>query len=441
MAAKNRTRQVLGDAAQKALLSSQDEDAAYRLVTVAAVYMASCGFLNQANTLLTALWRQKRPHGRKVWLADRAMMVLWHHSANPPPEVPFRIVTIQAIELAHRAYMSGNRWSCEFLQNAQANSPGQQATKQLAKAMIEIYPDQSGMPAREIDIQGIADFEAFRQTGFCHGHDAFSALTNLAELCAKHGRIEDAKRYILEWHDEYVRTWSNFTFECLAANRHASKLLLDGLLSKVCELNAEACERYLQEWLTIVDRRFGGGPKHVYEDLDWARLVERIAQETKQQTGVMLLPTGNQGFCHEPASEEEIKAAEARLRARLPEDYKQFLRASNGFEPIHCASVRVAPVSEVYWLRHAYPDLLEIWNQPDLQDTHEGLERSMLIGDLDGEQQLLLVPGRAVTDAGECTWECWFFASWVPGEVRYASFRAFMEHVLLELESGNFSGD
>jgi hypothetical protein len=102
--------------------------------------MASCGFLNQANSLLTALWHKKLAHSSNGRLADRAMMVLWHHSANPPSEVPFCVENIDSIELAHRAYMSGNRWSPEFLENERANAPGQLATKLLAKAMIEIYP-------------------------------------------------------------------------------------------------------------------------------------------------------------------------------------------------------------------------------------------------------------------------------------------------------------
>ncbi len=442
MAAKNRTKQILGDPAQKELLSSQNEDEAYRLVTSAAVFMASCGFVKQANTLLSALWSQQRPHSGNVWLKDRAMMVLWHHSANLPPEVPFAIDSIESIELAHRACMSGNRWSPEFLENERANNPGQLATKQLARAMIEIYPTQSGlMPAPQVEIQGIADFETFRQTGFCHGFDAFSALTNLAELCAKHGRIADAKRYILEWHDEFVRSWYNFIFECLAANRYASKLLLDGLLAEVCELDSERSERYLQEWLIIVDRRFGSGPELVYEKLEWPRLLQRISQKAMQRTDVDFSAIENKGLCHAPASQEEINAVEAKLGTRLPDDYKQFLQSSNGLEAFDSVSVRMSPASDLDWLRNVYPDVVEIWTASDLEGTYAGLERSLLIGDLDGEQQLLLVPSRSVADVGDCQWECWFFASWVPGEIRYSSFRAYVEHVLIDLENGNSSDD
>jgi hypothetical protein len=54
MRAKNRTKQILGDLGQKAVLFSQNDDEAYRLVTDSAVYMASCGFVNEANKLLTA---------------------------------------------------------------------------------------------------------------------------------------------------------------------------------------------------------------------------------------------------------------------------------------------------------------------------------------------------------------------------------------------------
>jgi hypothetical protein len=438
MGAKNRTEQVVGSHAQKVLLSSQTEDDAYRLTTNAAVYMASCGFVDQANTLLSALWRQKRPHSQHVWLADRAMTVLWHHKDGPSPEAPFAIKAIETIELEHRAFMSGNRWSPDFLESNKAASPGQTSTKLLAKAMTEIHPAQGGAWP-DAELQGIVDFESFRQSGFCHGFDAFSALTNLSELCAKHGRLADARRYILEWHAEYVRYPSNFIFECLAANRYASNLLLEGVLANACGLNQETCECYLQEWRKIVDRRFGGGPKLIYEGLDWPELLERINETALQETGLLDSSCDNQELRHDPASEDEIMAVEAKLGISLPTDYREFLRCSNGFEAIHAASARLVPVAELAWLRNAYSGLLEVWNTSDLQDTYEGLERSLLIGDLDGEQLLLLIRQREKSDVGEQPWECWFFASWVPGEVRYWSFRGYMEHVLLQLESGDFS--
>src|SRR5579862_8182991 len=329
------------------------------------------------------------------------MTVVWHHSTKLPTGVPFPIESIESIEVAHRAYMSGNRWSPEFLKNEGACSPGQLATKQLAKAMIEICPSGISMPTREADFQGIVNFEAFRQSGFCHGFNAFSALTNLAELCAKYGRVADAKRYILEWHDEYVQSRSNFIFECLAAYRHASQLLLTGLLADACELDPESCERYLQVWLTIVNRRFGGGSQLIYEKLDWAHLLYRITQSRKQQGDVKFTGTEDEKLRRDPALQEELDTLEARLMVRLPDDYKDFLRTSNGFEPTGPAAVRIKCTADVDWLRNGYPNVIEIWSE---SDAGPGLERSLLIGDLDGEQQLLLVPSRPQPQEGDTTW-------------------------------------
>jgi hypothetical protein len=440
MPAKNRTRQILGDSGKKAFLSSKDDDEAYRLVTQAAVYIASCGSVNEANKLLTALWSRRDIHSRNVWLADRAMTVLWHNSGHFPSTVPFPIADINSIELSHRTYMSGNRWSPEFLDNEQAASPGQLATKRLAKAMIGIYPQGGSMPSREAEIQGIADLESFQQSGFCHGFDGFSALTNLAELCAKNGREQDAERYILAWHDEHVSRWYNFMFECLPACRHASQLLLTGILSNACELNQNSCERYVEDWLSLIAVRFGAGPQLVYQELTWTQLLQRITENSLLESG--RLADGNEEhLCHSPAPPGEIDTLEVKLGVQLPDDYKEFLRSSNGFENARSTDVKIAAAEDVGWLRNVYPDLLDIWNTPDLQNTYVGLEQSLLIGDLEGEQQLLLVPTRSQTDGAELTWECWFFASWVPGEVRYSSFRAYVENVLLDLESENSMGD
>lgn len=438
MAARNRTRQILGDSGKKAVLLSKDDDEAYQLVTHSAVYMASCGFVNEANKLLTSLWSRRNVHSRNVWLADRALTMLWHNAGHFPAMAPFPIEDMDSIEMAHRAYMSGNRWSREFLENEQASSPGQLATKRLAKAMIEIYPVSGTMPTRAVDVQGIADLEAFYKSGFCHGYDGFSALTNLAELCAKHGRVADAERYILEWHEEYLRRWYNFSFECLPACRHASHLLHRGILAEACQLDPESCGNYLEEWQEIVACRFGAGPQLVYGGLTWVQLLRRITEQAMQQNESVSTGT-EQELSHCPASQQEIEAMEVKLGAQLPDDYKQFLRSSNGFENARSTDVRIAAIADVNWLRNVYPDLLEIWNTPDLQSTYSGMEQSLLIGDLEGEQQLLLVPGRPQQPGGELIWECWFFANWIPGEVRHSSFRAYLESVLLELESNNSS--
>jgi hypothetical protein len=438
MAKKNRTRQILGDPALRAVQSAREDEEVYRIITHAAVYMASAGFIDAANKLLTRLWSYRKPHSANVWVADRAITVMWHHSGSRPNSIPFVPQSIDAIEVAHRAYMSGNRWHAGFLENDHANSPEQLAIKKLAKAMIEICPtsEVGSMPSAEQELQGIADFEAFRRTGCCRGYDAFSTLTNLAELSAKHAQIDEAKRYIALWHDSFVQYFVNFIFECLPACRHASKLLLEGVLAKAYGLNQSSCKVYLEALVRALNSRMKQGETRVYGHKNWKLLLRQI--------GARAIKRGEMSYSEnakkknwlgcQGASVQAIQEAEHRLGVQLPEDYKSFLQASNGFEPIDSTGVRLSPVGIVNWLANTYPDLLQAWNLPGLEKEHAALKQSLLIGDLDGEQQLLLVPLQNSKITSERDWQCWFFAHWVPGEIRYSGFRAYMEHVLEDLE-------
>ncbi|HMF18569.1 MAG TPA: SMI1/KNR4 family protein [Gemmataceae bacterium] len=428
MPAKNRTRQILGAPVQKVIIAADDREV-HRWVTNAAVYLSACGFLDLANQLLTRLWSFKLEHSPDVWLADRAMMVLWHEAGQRPAAVPFPLQEIDSIESAHRQYMTGNRWSETFLNNDQLTTPEALAIKLLAKAMIESYRPPT--PAR--DSKAIADFTAFAESGFCVGYNAFSALTNLVEICARNGRLDDAKRWLLRWHDAYVQYWPNFSFDCLAAYRHAAPLLLERMLARPCGLDAKSSAAYVEGLLQALDRRMATGRALARADLGCRQLLEEISRLALVR-GVISFPASikkSKWLGRKPASEPAIRQAEARLKARFPADYEEFLRTSNGFEPVNSTGIRVFPVEEVKWLIDAEPDLVEAWNLPEIQNVHRSLKESLLIGDFNREQQLLLTP---IGKRRKMAWECWFFASWVPGEVRYPSFRAYMENELLELE-------
>ena len=169
------------------------------------------------------------------------------------------------------------------------------------------------------------------------------------------------------------------------------------------------------------------GRSLVYGHADWGQLLAEISRIALMRDDMSFSSQAmeSQWLGNKPASAKAICDAEARLGLSLPDDYKGFLRTSNGFEPLCFTFVRMFAIEEVQLLVDAYPDLVDIWNQPELQDVHQGLESSLLIGDFEGEQQLLLVPPKPGDEEG--TWECWFFASWWPGEDRYPSFRAYME--------------
>lgn len=433
MAARSRTKQILGGPAQKAIASRPMEQV-YQLVTEAGVYLACCGFLDSANELLANLWGYKLNHSPFVRLADRAMSVLWHHAGRTPSAVPFEVAGIDSIELEHRRYMTGNQWSDSFLLNT-AVDPKSLAIKRLAKAMIASYPRKAGpMPQRSKDLEAAADFAAFAESEFCVGYNAFSALTNLVELCSKLDMVEDATRYLLRWQVASMEYWSNFSFADLASCRHAAPLLAQGVLAPGYQLDAKSSEEYVQALCKSLQQRMTAGRTLVFRKLSWQQLLEKIS---KKAITLKLTPFSPQTKKAKwlgcpPASASAIEEATRRLGAPLPEDYVSFLLVSDGFQATSPTSVPVFAIDEVRWLRDAMPDLVKAWDQPATQEVCQSLKESLLIGDLNGEQQLLLVPNQSGND--KARWECWFFASWIPGEDRHPSFRAYMEQVLLELQ-------
>lgn len=124
-----------------------------------------------------------------------------------------------------------------------------------------------------------------------------------------------------------------------------------------------------------------------------------------------------------PATDQEILLAEKRLDVELPEDYKEFLKISNGFPDVNGVEPSFMPINEIDYLYNSIPFLVEIWGSKSPFKTLNGdkYDRAILVGGLHEEQQFLLIP-----PAHEyAEWEYWKFASWIPGEEVYESLRSY----------------
>ncbi len=127
---------------------------------------------------------------------------------------------------------------------------------------------------------------------------------------------------------------------------------------------------------------------------------------------------------HSPATDQEILLAEKRLNVELPEDYKEFLKISNGFPDVNGIEPSFIPINEIDYLYNSIPLLVEIWGSKSPYETQNGdkYDRAILVGGLHEEQQFLLIP-----PAHEyAEWEYWKFASWIPGEEVYGSLRSYL---------------
>jgi len=134
------------------------------------------------------------------------------------------------------------------------------------------------------------------------------------------------------------------------------------------------------------------------------------------------------------ATDDQIRAAEARLGVSLPPSYCAFLKVTNGWRFTGGFARQLLPVEEIDWLRVQYREWIKVWTQPwDVTGWPGALAAPLEPGEPDyrhlpdtlaiseaGDGAIFLLNPKVVTPAGE--WEAWFFADWVPGADDYVSF-------------------
>jgi cell wall assembly regulator SMI1 len=170
--------------------------------------------------------------------------------------------------------------------------------------------------------------------------------------------------------------------------------------------------------------------KKLFEEADESELELIEADEPERMKSRWL------GF--PGATAEAIAAREAALGTRLPDDYREFLLASNGFRGLAGLPHGICsllPVEEIGWMREKdastgrLAEYLEdhkggVSKEEDFIVDPEDYERTLLIGESDGNECILLLPPK---DAGE--WELWTYHP-ETGFVTGDTFQDFMESAL-----------
>lgn len=158
------------------------------------------------------------------------------------------------------------------------------------------------------------------------------------------------------------------------------------------------------------------------------------------------------------AEDAEIDGAQIRLNTTFPPSYRNFLKVSNGWRKLDDLIGRLLSIQEIDWLAQRNQEFIDAWTTGvvigggffsvpdeayfvygDEQDTSllrdEYLQTALEIGG-NPEQGLLLLNPQVIFEDGE--WEAWFFAYWLPGAVRYRSFRELMQEMKKNTDTKNF---
>ncbi len=420
-------------------IQSDDIELVYRQVTDTATIWATCGFIDQANRLLEKLWSLKLEHSRNTWLNDEGFQFFWAITGKKPNQIPFPLKDIDSMQAENwqRHFMPYWNDNVDYASRIKGKDWTELSGNDLVLIGIGLaYDETNSSKASDKKQQQDALSAITKFINTCNpvGHSLMNSLICASILASRNGLVKQAEELLIRWAKAYKLYWSNTSATYLMRDLATAKILLTGILAPIFELTKEKCEIDLQALSIALDDRMTKGQSLVYEKLKWKELLKHISKRAIQKADFDYeeknISKNWLGFT--PATKDEISNAETRLNIKLPKEYKDFLSATNGFNPFSFTPT-LLPVDKIDWLKKLDPQLVEIWTESmkDIdKDFVKSFSNSILIGGHQEEQQLLLIPSTKTKN-----WECWFFASWSPGETKYPNFRYYMENQLQELET------
>jgi hypothetical protein len=141
------------------------------------------------------------------------------------------------------------------------------------------------------------------------------------------------------------------------------------------------------------------------------------------------------------ASEDQLAAAEERLKIKFPPSYRTFLSACNGWKFADDITPIIRPVENIRWFRKEHKDWYEAYQmtaeplsvmEKDYFDYAKQdcvvfeikhLAQALCISEI-GDDAVVLLNPMVIWPDGE--WETWFFSNSAPGATRYRSFADWM---------------
>jgi hypothetical protein len=119
------------------------------------------------------------------------------------------------------------------------------------------------------------------------------------------------------------------------------------------------------------------------------------------------------------ATENQIIEKETELGVILPDDYRIFLRITNGFSAPNDVEPSFENVEKIDYLKNIDEFTIESYGLAEL-------ENAIIVGGITEEQYFLLLPPNI--ENGK--WKYWKFANWYPGENPFENLTEYFKDVL-----------
>ncbi|WP_210151537.1 SMI1/KNR4 family protein [Chryseobacterium scophthalmum] len=127
----------------------------------------------------------------------------------------------------------------------------------------------------------------------------------------------------------------------------------------------------------------------------------------------------NQWLGFDPAKNETITETEKKLNIILPEDYKNFIKITNGFSAPNSVEPTFMKIEDIDYLKNIEKEAIDAYQIPEL-------ENSILVAGKDEEQYFLLIPPKDKISK----WKYWKFANWIPGKNEFENLEIYFKDVL-----------
>lgn len=204
------------------------------------------------------------------------------------------------------------------------------------RALKELEPPPSGPMNEEKYDELINEKERYQQ-------DPALCLAIAVELCEQSGKTEveemqqdkkvvKALEQIAERFDDYIGA--------LTVHRKIWPLLASGAVAQQLGVDDAELSAIAEDVLETVRTRIENGrQKADHEGKPIKELLEMSAENTKKNARPLYKELGEdppESYLHKPATQKDIENLEKRLKmSPLPNDYKEFLLASNGLEAVY----------------------------------------------------------------------------------------------------------
>lgn len=377
----------------------------YRAVTQKALQWATAGFIVYGNRLLEELWSYKLEHFSDIRQEDKAFQIMWDVAEAFPANIPFPLANTKSIEDGSSEDLMST--FARYL----ARSPELPQAPTTADDWLTVIKSYD----KEIEESENPDF---------------FLITSVAILSTRLNLPDLSRKYLIKWGEARKEGELHACGFYPMYDPYTAALLVEGILAPVFDLNHKVLEEQLTLISTSLNLRMDAGRMLAFGDQSWKSILEQIS--------VLTIKDAPSCYSQErikskwlgtaPATEKEIVAAEKKLGIKLPPDYRDFLKVTNGFDRPILISPPLLPVAEIALLS-TVDDLASDFVAQVLDwspDKYKDLSKDcILISASDEEEQVLLFPKK------DNTWECWSLV--IPGgcgEQSFPGFRYYMESQL-----------